>query len=72
MTYVQYVTQFSRKKKTMYTNYTATISINYTTGSQTNTGLTDQGFFIHWFVKNFLTVQHALSTAASSIRMGGD
>ena len=31
MTYIQYVTQFSRKEKTMYTNYTATISINYTT-----------------------------------------
>jgi len=30
MTYIQYITQFSRKK-TMYTNYTATISINYTT-----------------------------------------
>jgi len=30
MTYIQYITKFSRKK-TIYTNYTATISINYTT-----------------------------------------
>ena len=36
MTYIQYITQFSRKK-TMYTNYTTTISINYTTSYSINT-----------------------------------
>ena len=38
-------------------------------GSQANTGLTDQALPIHCFAKTFPTIQHVLSTAASSVRI---
>ena len=39
-------------------------------GSQTNAGLTDHALLIRCFAKNFLTIQHVLSTTDSSIRIG--